>query len=84
MFRALTSTLFSRGLLSLRALSTTTSLIQGYLAHKKPPHPRTLQQAYACGLKVVQGLAAVSYERGTPGVEEDNLKQASRRSLCVS
>jgi hypothetical protein len=42
--------------------------LQGYLAHKKPPPPRTLQQAYAYGPVVVLGGGLVSYERGTPAV----------------
>ena len=41
-------------------------LVQGNLAHKKVPPPRTLQQAYAQGPAVVLGGEAVSYERGTP------------------
>ena len=40
--------------------------IQGYLAHKKQPPLRTLQQDYAQGPMVVLGGVAVSYERGTP------------------
>ncbi|KAJ1480153.1 hypothetical protein T484DRAFT_1901603 [Baffinella frigidus] len=39
--------------------------VQGYLAHKKAPPPRTLQQAYALGPMVVLGGEALSYERGT-------------------
>ena len=39
---------------------------QGYLAHKKQPPPRTLQQAYAQRPMVVLGEGgAFSYERGT-------------------
>ena len=41
------------------------SRVQGYLAHKKPPHPSTLQ-VYVQGSIVVLGGLAVSYERGTP------------------
>ena len=39
---------------------------QGYLAHKKPPLPRTLQQDHAQGLVGVPVGWAFSYERGTP------------------
>ena len=38
--------------------------LQGYLAHKKLPPPRTLQWAYAQGPTVVLGKGAVSYGRG--------------------
>ena len=41
-------------------------VIQGYLAHKKTPPPRTLQFAYAWGHMVVLRGKAVSYEQGTP------------------
>ena len=41
-------------------------LLQGHLAHKKPPHPSDLQQGYAQGPTVVLGEGTVSYERGTP------------------
>ena len=40
--------------------------LQGYLAHKKSPHPSTLQQVYVYGPMVVLGGLAVSYARGTP------------------
>ena len=40
--------------------------LQGFLAHKKLPPPRTLQYGYAYGPMVVLGGGAVSYERGTP------------------
>ena len=40
--------------------------LQGYLAQKKPRHPRTLQQTYACRPTAVLGWGAFSYERGTP------------------
>jgi len=40
--------------------------LQGYLAHKKHPSPRSLQQDYTQGLMVVLGAGAISYERGTP------------------
>ena len=40
--------------------------IQGYLAHKKPPPPRTLHQGSAYGPMVVLGGGAFSHERGTP------------------
>jgi hypothetical protein len=33
--------------------------LQGYLDHEKPPHPRTLQQAYAEGPTVVLGGGGV-------------------------
>ena len=39
--------------------------VQGYLAHKKLPSPRTLQWDYAKGPTVALG-EAISYERGTP------------------
>jgi len=41
------------------------SAVQGYLAHKKPPPPRTLQKDYAQGHTVDLGGVAVSYERGS-------------------
>ena len=40
--------------------------IQGCLAHKKHPPPRTLQEDYTQGVMVVLGGGAASYERGTP------------------
>ena len=40
--------------------------LQGYLAHQKQRHPRTLQKGYAQGSRVVLGGWAVSYERGAP------------------
>ena len=40
-------------------------LLQGYLTHKKLPHPETLQLEHAEGPVVVLGRGAVSYERGT-------------------
>jgi len=40
--------------------------VQGYLAHKKPHPPRTLQQDYAYGPTAVLGVGAFSYGRGTP------------------
>ena len=40
--------------------------VQGYLAHKKHPLPRTLQWDYTLGPLVVLGGGALSYERGTP------------------
>ena len=39
--------------------------ILGYLAHKKTPPPRTLQQAYAYGPMMVVGGGAASDGRGT-------------------
>ena len=39
--------------------------LQGHLAHKKLPTPRTLQQDYTQGPAVVLGEGSVSYERGT-------------------
>ena len=42
------------------------SPVQGYLAHKKTPPPRTLQYDCAQGYMVVLGGRAVSYERGAP------------------
>ena len=43
------------------------SRVQGYLAHKNLPPPRTLRQAYAYGpMVVLGGGGAFSYERGTP------------------
>ena len=44
----------------------TASNVQGYLAHKKPPPPRTLQQDHAYGSMGVLGGWAFSYGRGTP------------------
>jgi len=46
-------------------LATTYSL-QGYLAHKKPRLPSTLQYDHPKGPMVALGGEAVSYERGTP------------------
>ena len=40
--------------------------VQGYLAHKKPHPPRTLQKDYAQGLMVALRRGAVSDERGAP------------------
>ena len=40
--------------------------LQGYLAHKKLPPRRTLQQDYTWGPMVVLGEGKVSYERGIP------------------
>ena len=42
------------------------SVLQGYLAYKKRPPPRTLQQAYSRGPTVVLWKGAIPYERGTP------------------
>ena len=39
--------------------------LQGYLAHKKPPLPGTLQQAYTQVPVVVLWGGALSYGRGT-------------------
>ena len=39
--------------------------LQGYLAHKKQPPPRTLPEAWAQGPTVSLGEGAVSDERGT-------------------
>ena len=39
-------------------------LLQGYLAHKKQRHPRTLQ--LALGTMMVLGRGAADYERGSP------------------
>ena len=39
---------------------------QGFLAHKKTPPPRTLQQEYAWGPMVGRRRGAVSDEQGTP------------------
>ena len=40
--------------------------LHGYLAHKKPPLPMTLQKNYAQGPMGALGGGAVSDERGTP------------------
>jgi hypothetical protein len=40
--------------------------LQGYLAHKKPPHPSTQQQVCVEGPMAVLGGGAISCERGTP------------------
>ena len=51
-----------------------------YLAHKKPPHPRTLQEAYAQGLTVVLGGGgAVSCVRSIPVKVLKDLPQIERR-----
>jgi len=44
----------------------TTVYVQGSLAHKKQPLPRTLHYDYTQGPMVVLGVGAVSYERGGP------------------
>ena len=41
-------------------------LLQGYLAHKKPHPPRTLQWNYSYGPLVALERGVVSYERGAP------------------
>ena len=59
------------------------ALVQGYLAHKKPPPPRTLQQGFAQGPMPVLGGGAVSYERGTPsetGISLPNNQRQHRTS----
>ena len=43
-----------------------TSEVQGYLAHKKQPPPRSLQEDRAEGPMGILGGWAFSYERGTP------------------
>ena len=43
-------------------------VLQGYLAHKKTHHPRTLQWDYAESPTVALGTAAISYGRETPAV----------------
>ena len=48
------------------ASGTLRPYVQGYLAHKNTPPPRTLLYAYAYGPMVVRGGLAFSYERGTP------------------
>jgi len=53
----MTLTALGRGGDTLRVWET----LQGYLAHKKPPHPRNLQRLY-----VVLWGVAFSYERGIP------------------
>jgi len=40
--------------------------IQGYLAHKKRPPPRTLRHDYVQGHMVALGRGGVSHERGNP------------------
>jgi len=51
---------------SVGELTSTKRALQGYLAHKKHPPPRTLQWDYTYGPIAVLGGGAVSYERGTP------------------
>ena len=41
-------------------------MVQGYLAHKNPLPPRTLQLDYTWGRIMVLGWGGGSYERGTP------------------
>ena len=43
--------------------------VQGYLAHKKKPPPRNLQEDQAQGPMAILGEEVVSYERGTTVVE---------------
>jgi len=50
-----------RALQEASATDPTTSL-QGYLAHKKQPPFRTIQQAYAYGPMVVLGVEGGSYK----------------------
>ena len=40
--------------------------VQLYIAHKTPPPPRTLLQAYSWGSRGVLGEWTFSYGRGTP------------------
>ena len=41
--------------------------LQGCLAHKKAPQPKTLQYGCTSGpVVVLEGRGALSYERGTP------------------
>ena len=40
--------------------------VQGYVAHKKQPPPRTARSDYVEGHMVALGRGGVSYERGTP------------------
>ena len=64
--------------------------VQGYLAHKNPPSPRTLQQDSTLGPMVVLGGGTVSYERGAPvrlaargGPVEDSVLAGSTVQSCV-
>jgi len=57
--------------------------VQGYLAHKKHPPPRSLQEDYILGPRVVLGGVAVSYERGIP-VLRVALSSDARRSCLTS
>ena len=56
-----------------------TMLVQGYLAHQKPPRPRTLQQTFAQGPVVVPGGGLVSYERGSP-VKDSQISRVATES----
>ena len=58
--------------------------VQGYLAHKKRPPPRTLQHDYTQGPMVALGEVAVSYERGTPVRERLRECGSECLSACVS
>ena len=62
---------------------------QGYLAHKRTPHPRNLQYDYAYDPMVVLGGGAFPYERGTPccchwlsGEEGRGRKRVLKTSIC--
>ena len=55
--------------------------LEGYLADKKPPSPRTLQYASGKGPMVAVGGEDVSYERGTSvRVSGDKLVREAPRS----
>jgi len=54
-----------------------TAAVQGFLADKKPHHPRTLQTEYAQGPMMVLCRGAISYERGTPLLSPTNNERPS-------
>jgi hypothetical protein len=57
--------------------------LQGYLAHKQHPPPRTLQQDYLGSYGGPKGGGAVSYERVTPVASVLLSIQILRRPLSL-
>ena len=57
--------------------------VQGYLAHKKQPLPRTLQYPHAQGPMVVQGGGVISYEQGTPVLRGRRSEEVERARECL-
>ena len=55
-----------QGFMSDRHVRQADGKIQGYLAHRKWPPPRTLQQDYVQGHMVARRSGGVSYKWGTP------------------